>query len=106
MIMSILVADLVLLSAAWQLFTFGVGLFALNKAPGVHYCEGCLEPRLESDGVIESDRKIARVARSSIVKSDELSIGSKSGSISQDDRHSRNTVHSVRAASDTSKNDL
>lgn len=40
---SVLLADLVLLSAAWQLFIFAVDIFILRKRPAANHCEGCLK---------------------------------------------------------------
>ena len=70
---SILVADLVLLSAAWQLFTFFVGWLALDKRAKAHYCEGCLSKEINNDKELDQLPKVARVSTLSLIGSDRLS---------------------------------
>ena len=47
---SVLLADLVLLSAAWRLYTFLVEQVLLGKGPADNYCEGCL--RRDNDDLL------------------------------------------------------
>lgn len=72
-LISILVADLVLLSAAWQLFTFCVGWLALDKRAKAHHCDGCLSREADSDKKLDQLPKVARVSTLSLIKSDGLS---------------------------------
>lgn len=70
---SILLADLVLLSAAWHLFTFLVNYFALRKLPDADHCEGCLR---DGEGTIKEAKpppKYARVATTSVSESRQTS---------------------------------
>lgn len=48
LILSILVADLVLLQLAWTVYTFVVG-FCMRKRHRVNYCEGCLKETVHMD---------------------------------------------------------
>ena len=48
-LMSVLLADLVFLSLAWKIFTYGVDYFFLHKLPSSNYCEGCF--RGDGDGI-------------------------------------------------------
>jgi hypothetical protein len=48
-LMSVLLADLVFLSLAWKIFTYGVDYFFLHKLPSSNYCEGCLHA--DGDGI-------------------------------------------------------
>lgn len=76
-LISILVADLVLLSAAWQVFTLAVKWLALNKRPEAHYCEGCSNMRVDDGTEMESLPKAATNSMWSIVESKRASIASR-----------------------------
>lgn len=69
-LISILVADLVLLSAAWHLFTFGVGWLALDKLAEAHHCEGCLTRAADVDGDPNHLPKVARISTIRVIESD------------------------------------
>lgn len=73
---SILVADLVLLSAAWQFFTFGVGWLALDRVPKAHYCKGCLNTLTHAGDEMELLPKVARVSTMSAIDTGRPSNGS------------------------------
>lgn len=67
---SILLADLVLLSAAWYLFTLAVRYLALRNLPDADHCEGCSRAD-ESKGMntikeVKQPSKYARVATTSV----------------------------------------
>lgn len=45
LIVAVFIADLVLLSAAWSLFKFIMGIVVIRKDPQADYCEGHVKPR-------------------------------------------------------------
>jgi hypothetical protein len=45
---AVLLADLVLLQAAWKLYTFGVDQIMLRRRPSGKWCEGCIDNNNES----------------------------------------------------------
>jgi hypothetical protein len=57
---SVLLADLVLLQAAWQLYTFGVGQFLQRTHEISNYCEGCYGEIQKENGDLEKDFVAAR----------------------------------------------
>ena len=48
---AVLLADLVLLQAAWKLYTFGVDQVMTRMQPSAKYCEGCVEEEEKMGGV-------------------------------------------------------
>ena len=46
---SVLLADIVFLQAAWKLYTFLVDKFLLGRRPSAMHCEGCLDDEQEAD---------------------------------------------------------
>ena len=65
---SVLLADLVLLQAAWRLYTFSIYEFCLRKRPRGKYCEGCLNEVREDRESSEDEA----AATKEVLKSDGL----------------------------------
>ena len=53
---SVLLADLVLLSAAWHLYTFGVEWLLLHRRPSTNYCQGCLSKQDDEYRLLDTKR--------------------------------------------------
>lgn len=51
---SILVADLVLLRAAWSIYNLVVGYFLKSRHPGTNTCDGCLARKKEDETMIKT----------------------------------------------------
>ena len=61
LIVSVMVADLVLLQALWQLYKLAVDFFCVRKKPEAQYCQGCIDNMKEDEDVEVDDKSAAKV---------------------------------------------
>lgn len=86
LIVSILVADLVLLQAIWKIFVLVVDQFFISKREDLRYCEGCTRNLVEKTGIPPEH---VRPQRQSVVGYDEyLSVEGEGVTPSPSSNHS------------------
>ncbi len=75
---AVLLADLVLLQAAWRLYTFGVDYVLVRRRNGAKFCEGCAVE--EGDGYMGADeRKMVGLKGGGVMSYSRASSGGGSG---------------------------